>query len=83
MRRRPHGTISSLLSMTVWRSRIINVVNCHATVLCVLLAQLFVGRVRILEDDIPSVQQAWQDTETAESEVDQRVCAADAALDPD
>jgi hypothetical protein len=55
------------------------------------VAALAVGRhllvcvvwIGILQDDIPRVQQAGKETETAEGDVDERVGAAETFLDPD
>jgi hypothetical protein len=40
-------------------------------------------RVWVLKDHVPGVKEAWQETQTAESEVDERVSATEALLDPD
>lgn len=37
----------------------------------------------VLGDDVPGVQQAGDQAENAEEDVDQGVCAADTAFDPD
>jgi hypothetical protein len=39
-------------------------------------------RIRVLEDDVPCVDQPGEDAETAEREVDDAVGATDAAFDP-
>lgn len=65
VRRRRHGTISSLrrrsldpaLSLTV---AVVDVVVRHATTLGVLLRDLFVRRFGVLQDDVPGVQQTWE-----------------------
>jgi hypothetical protein len=44
---------------------------------------VFVGRLGELGDDVPGVEEAWDEAEDAEEDVDEGVCAADAALDPD
>jgi hypothetical protein len=49
----------------------------------VVLHPLVVMRVGVLEDDVEGVEDAREDAEAAEGEVDERVCAADAAFDPD
>ncbi len=45
-------------------------------------ARILVKRVGILEDDVPRVQHARHDAEHAQCQVDDRVGAAQAALDP-
>jgi hypothetical protein len=40
-------------------------------------------RVWILQDHVPGVQEAWQETETAECEVYKGVGAAESFLNPD
>jgi hypothetical protein len=39
-------------------------------------------RIGVFEDDVPGVNQAGQEAETAECDVDERVCAAYTTLDP-
>lgn len=39
--------------------------------------------VGVLEDYVPGVEEAREEAEAAERDVDEGVCAADAALDPD
>jgi hypothetical protein len=43
---------------------------------------LVLVRVGVLQDDVPGVEEAGQEAETAEGEVNEGVCATDAALDP-
>lgn len=44
---------------------------------------VLVGRLGVLCDDVPGVQEAGDDAEDAEEDVDDGVGGADAALDPD
>lgn len=44
---------------------------------------VLVGRLGEFGDDVPGVEKAWDVSEDAEQDVDERVCAADSALDPD
>jgi hypothetical protein len=44
---------------------------------------VLVGRLGVLCDDVPGVQEAGQEAEDSEADVDEGVGAADAALDPD
>jgi hypothetical protein len=62
---------------------------CDDIVGCSAVCALAVGDllvllvcVRVLENDIPGVEKSWEETETAEREVDERVGATDALLDP-
>ena len=38
--------------------------------------------VRVAGDDVPSVNEAWNITKTAERNIDKRVSCAEAAFDP-
>lgn len=49
----------------------------------VLLRNGGVGLVGVQVDDVPGVQQAGEETETAEEDVYEAVSAAEAAFDPD
>lgn len=60
---------------------LLDIVVCHTAALG-FLGELVVRRVGIARDDVPSVDEAGQDTQAAEGDVDQRVGRADAALDP-
>ena len=82
--RRSHGSITSLgTTNCLLCLAVIDVVVRHATILGILLADLFVCRIWVLQDNVPSVQKTGQHAETAQGEVDQRVGAADAAFYPD
>ena len=66
------------------RRRRIHVDVGDATALAVLRELIVVVRaLGELGDDVPGVQEAGDETETAEEDVDERVGAADASLDPD
>lgn len=68
----------------VLAARRLDVDVADAAALAVLRQRLvLVGRLRVLGDDVPRVQQARDEPEEAEEDVDERVGAADAALDPD
>lgn len=44
---------------------------------------VLVGRLGEFGNDVPGVEETWDVSEDAEQNVDERVCAADSALDPD
>lgn len=48
-----------------------------------VLGQSIVVGLRVLGDDVPGVQEAGEETETAQGDVDEGVGAADTAFDPD
>lgn len=61
-----------------------HVVICRGAVGAALTVLDSLVRVRlgVFEDDVPGVEEAGEETETAERDVDERVCAAYPALDP-
>jgi len=79
----PATRLASCPSLRCPARFLLNVIVRHATLLRVLLLQLGVGRVRVRVDDVPGVQEAGEHAETAQCEVDERVGAAETALDPD
>lgn len=44
---------------------------------------VLVGGLGVLCDDVPGVEEAWEEAEEAEADVDEGVGATEAALDPD
>lgn len=88
-RRAPHRAISLLLRRRMLRPPMRYIVHrrspvavVSASLMVVLRYPLVLDVVRILEDDVPRVHQARQEAQAQQREVDQRVGAADAALDP-
>jgi hypothetical protein len=62
-----------------------NDVVCSTAFSALAIARALVAIVGIgvLQDDVPGMQNARKDAEAAKCKVDERVCAADSALDPD
>lgn len=76
------GLLLAMLLLVAGRSLDIDVGDTAA--LLVLRQRLvLVGRLGVLCDDVPSVQKAGDVAEDGEEDVDDRVGAANAALDPD
>jgi hypothetical protein len=74
------------LSLSASRLVVCDYVVSRALVVAALAvrdALVLLAVLGVLEDDVPRVEQAGKYAETAECDVDERVCRADAALDPD
>jgi hypothetical protein len=52
---------------------------CALAIVRALVSIVWVG---VLQDNVPGVQKSREDAEAAECDVDERVCAADTALNP-
>ncbi|KAI9152168.1 hypothetical protein HJFPF1_09393 [Paramyrothecium foliicola] len=74
--------LALLLVLVARRSLNVDVGNA-ATLLVLRQRLVLVGRFGVLRDDVPGVQEAGNITEDGEEDVDERVGAADTALDPD
>lgn len=62
----------------------VHILHAAAALAVVAVQRLvLVGRLGVLGDDVPGVQEAGDVAEDAEEDVDEGVGAADAALDPD
>lgn len=68
--------------MRAWRALNVDVGNA-ITLTIMWQGLVLVGRLRILGDDVPCVNEAGDVGETAEEDVDERIGAAETALDPD
>jgi hypothetical protein len=75
----PHGAVARLRMAAGLLVR--DDVVCGAALLVGDLLVVLVG-LGVLEDDVPRVEEAGEHAETAEADVDERVGAADALLDP-
>lgn len=83
-----HATIGAASGLLLMVARLLNVDICDTAATSAVLVVLgygfvLVGRFGVLGDDVPSVEEAGDKAENAEQDVDERVGAADTALDPD
>lgn len=80
-----HAAVGLRLVLAAAGGRLdVDVGDAAAALAAVAVQRLvLVGRLGELGDDVPGVQQARDVAEEAEQDVDERVGAADAALDPD
>jgi hypothetical protein len=59
-----------------------NYVICCALALAVGSLLVAVIGIWVLQDDVPGVEQAWEESQTAECDIYEGVAGADAAFDP-
>lgn len=82
-RLRVHGAIAGLLDPPAVATLLDVVISDGAAALGVAVdARVRVVGVRVLEDDVPGVQQAGEEAQAAECNIDERISAAYATLDP-
>ncbi len=62
---------------------LVDMIVSHRAPLATVLRKTVVVGLGELGDDVPGVEEAGNETETAERDIDEGVCGAEAALDPD
>lgn len=62
---------------------LVDMIVIHRAPLATVLRKTVVVGLGELGDDVPGVEEAGNETETAERDIDEGVCGAEAALDPD
>lgn len=83
-----HAAVGTAAGLLLVVAGLLDVNICNAataTAVFVILGYsfVFVGRFGMFGNDVPGVKKAGNEAEKAEEDIDERIGAADAALDPD